>query len=76
MYKNDISHVRTYTAWQIWVADQVARTLVKQIDPTIPQEFAQDYLKELVNETLSESENSPSEEVVFATTSTLFGKKE
>ncbi len=48
----DLIHVKTYAEWQVWVAREISQHLVAKIDPDVPQESAEQYLKGLVNATL------------------------
>lgn len=50
--KNDanLTNVRTYADWQVWVAKEIARDLVERMELRTLPENAEEYLKDLVNQ--------------------------
>lgn len=48
----DLSHIKTYAEWQVWVAKEVSKHLTGQISENIQQENSEQYLKNLVSSSL------------------------
>ena len=48
----DLTNVRTYAEWQVWVAKEISKDFVSQYIPGVSAEEAEGYLKRCVNSTL------------------------
>lgn len=48
----ELEHVKVYAEWQKWISSEIAKYLVSQIDPRIPADQAEQYLKNLVSSAL------------------------
>lgn len=51
---SDLRHVRTYADWQVWVANEICRHLVRMSDPQNQIEKPGEYIKTLVNAQLKQ----------------------
>jgi len=54
----ELTHVKTYADWQVWVATEICRDLVSRISPQPQVESPSEYIKNLVNARLRQRNES------------------